>query len=43
MEVKTIQELEAALKGLVPGTPVKIVYKVPGKEIILEGSAKKSQ
>jgi hypothetical protein len=41
--VKTVQELEAALQAIVPGTPVKIVYKVQGKEIVLEGSATKSQ
>ncbi len=42
-EVKSIQELEEILNDLEPDKQVKIVYKLQGREIVLEGSAKKSE
>jgi hypothetical protein len=41
--VKSIQELGEVLKALEPGKEIDIVYKVDGKEIVLKGSAQKSE
>ena len=41
--MKSAQELEAALKAIEPGEKVRIIYKVEGKEVVLEGFAKKSE
>lgn len=38
--VKDATELQAALDALVPGTAVKITYKVKGQERVIEGVAK---
>jgi hypothetical protein len=42
-EVKSAQELEEVLKAIEPGKEVKIIYKVEGKEVVLEGLARKSE
>jgi S1-C subfamily serine protease len=38
--VKNAAELQAALDAIPAGTAVKIVYKVDGKERVIEGAAK---
>ena len=38
--VKDAAELQAALNSIPAGTAVKIVYKVDGKERVIEGVAK---
>ena len=43
MEVKSIQELEEVLNSLQPDQEVKIIYKSQGKDIVLKGSARKSE
>lgn len=38
--VKDAAELQAALEAIPAGTAVKIVYKVAGKERVIEGAAR---